>query len=182
MLRLFRARSPDKYRDNKGIQQEQDRTPQSDRTRARKRLLGSLAEFRLPACRWRLSPSSLPIEHWFLDFLYLEPLRASAGLHPSHPIAAPGMRFPSPSSIEYCRPSAAPRLEILRVTGCSGPTAALPQRPPALCLANFYCCSSTVEAELLPVGKSKRRAFAPGADRDKARSGRRENPTPAVRV
>lgn len=164
------------------MQAEQARTPQSDRTRVRKRRLGSLAESRLPACRWRQSPSSPRTGHWFLSFQYPELLRACVALHPSRPIAVPETRFPDLSSIGRCRPSAAPRLEIRPVTGCSGPTAALPQRPPALCLANSYCCSSTVEAELLPVGRSMRRAFAPGADRGTARSGRRENPAPAVRV
>src|SRR6476620_3817950 len=182
MLRLFRARSPDKYRDNKGTQQEQVRTPQSDRTRVRRRRLGSLAESRLPACRWRQSLSSPRTGHWFLSFQDPERLSACVALHPSRPVAVPETRFPDLSSIEYCRPSAAPRLEIRPATGCSGPTAVLPQRPPALCLANSYCCSSTVEAELLPVGKSKRRAFAPGVDQGTARSARRENPTPAVRV
>ena len=168
------------------MQAEQARTPQSGRMRAHKQRPGSLAEFRLPACRhwsrWRLFQFSLPIGRWFLNFLYPEPLRASAGLHPSRPIAVPETRFPDLWSTEYCQPSAAPRLEIQPVTGCSGPTVALPQRPPALCLANSYCCSSTVEAELLPVGRSKRRAFAPAVGRGTTRSGRRENPAPAVRV
>src|SRR4029434_4651520 len=149
-------------RDSRDSQQEQRRTPQSGRKRAHKQRPGSLAEFRLLACRWRLSPSSPPIGRCFLDFLCLEPSHAYAGLRPSHPIAAPGMRFPNLSSIEYCPPSAEPRLETLLVTGHLGPTAALPQRPPALCLANSCCYSSTVEAELLPVDRSKRREFAPG--------------------
>src|SRR6476646_9353605 len=119
MLRLFRARSPDKYRDNTGIPQEQVRTPPYDRTRVRKRRLGSLAESRLPASRWRLSLSSLRTAHWFLDFPYPAPSRASA----------------------------VRRLEILPMTERSDPTAALPQRLPALCPANSYYYSSTVEAE-----------------------------------
>ena len=182
MLRLFRARSPDKYRDSKGIAQEQVHTPQSGRKRAHKQRPGSLAQSRLPACHWRLSPSSLPIGRWFLDFRYPAPSHACAGPRPSHLIAALGMRSPNPSSIGHCRPSAEPRLETRLVTGRLGPTAALPQRPPGLCLANSCCYSPTVEAELLPVDRSKRREFAPGAGRDITRSARRENPTPAVRV
>jgi len=166
--------------------QERPHTPQSGRMRAHKQRLGSLAEFRLSACRhwprWTLFQFSLPIGRWSLDFLCPEPSHACVGLHPSRRIAGPGMRFPSLSSIEYCPPSAVPRLDILPGTGCSDPRAALPQRPPALCLANSYCCSSTVEAEPLPVDRSRRQAFAPGADRDTARSARRENPTPAVRA
>ena len=50
-LKPFLAHNPDTYRDNTGIEQEQVRTPQSDRKRAHKRRLGSLAEFRLPAGR-----------------------------------------------------------------------------------------------------------------------------------
>ena len=160
----------------------QPRTPRSGHKKAHRQRRGSLVEFRLPAGRWGLSRSSLPIGRWFLDFLCLEPSRAYAGLRPSRPIAVPKTRFPNRSSIEYCRPSAAPRLEIPPVTGRWGPTAALRQRPPVLCLASSYCCSSTVEAELLPVDKSKRRAFAPAADRDKARSAQRESPTLEVRV
>jgi hypothetical protein len=182
MLRQFLARSLDKYQDSRGIQQEQARTPQWGRMRAHKQRLGSLAEFRLPVCRRRLSRSSLPIGHWFLDFLYLELSLACAGLHPSRQTAAPGMRFPSLSSIEYCRPSAAPRLDILPVTECLDPTVALTRRPPAPCPANSYCYSSTVEAEPPPVDTSKRLAFVPGAGPDIARSAQRVNPTPAVRV
>ena len=182
MLRLFRARSPDKYRDSKGIAQEQVHTPQSGRKRAHRQRRGSLAEFRLPVCRWGLSRSSPLIGRWFLNFLCPELLHACAALRPSRRIAAPGMRFPNPWSIGHCRPYAAPRLETRLVTGRLGPTAALPQRPPALCLANSCCYSPTVEAELLPVDRSKRREFAPGAGRDITRSARRENPTPAVRV
>ena len=176
MLRLFRARSPDKYRDSKGIQQEQARTPQSGRKRAHKQRPGSLAEFRLPACRWGLSRSSLPIGRWFLDFLCPEPFHAGAGLRPSHQIAAPGMRFPSPWSIEYCPPSAEPRLETPLMTGRLGPTVAWPLRPPVLCLLNSYCYSSTAEAELLPVDRSKRRVFEPAAGRGTARSARPASP------
>jgi len=180
--KLFPAHSPDKCTDSKDMQAERVRTPQSDRTRAHKRRLGSLAESRSPACRWILSPSSLLIGRWSLDFLCPGPLRACAEPHPSRQFAARGMRFPSRLSIEYCRPCAAPRQETRPTLECSGPTAALPQRPPALSLANSYCCSSTVAAGSPPVGRSKRRAFALGAGPDKARSARRENPTPAVRV
>jgi len=180
--KLFPAHSPDKCTDSKDMQAERVHTPQSDRTRAHKRRLGSLAESRSPACRWRPSPSSPQIGRWFLDFPSPELLRACAGLHPSHLIAARGMHFPNLLSIGCCQPCAAPRLDTLRVPECSGPTAALPQHPPALSPANPYCCPSTVEAGLLPTGKSKRRAFAPGAGPDITRSARRENPTPAVRV
>src|SRR4030095_16673294 len=173
---LFLAHNPDTCKDNTDNQQEQARTPQSGRKRAHKQRPGSLAEFRLPAGRWGLFRSSLPIRRWFLYFPYLEPSHACAGLRPLRLIAAPRMRFPNLSSIEYCPPSAEPRLETLLVTGRLGPTAALPQRPPALCLANSYCYSSTVEAELLPVDRSKRREFAPGADRGTARSAQPENP------
>jgi hypothetical protein len=146
MPRLFQAHSPDKYRDSKGIQQEQARTPQSGRKTAHKQRPGSLAEFRLPACRWRLSRSSLPIGHWFLDFLYLEPSHAGAGLRPSRQIAVPGMRFPSPWSIGYCPPSAEPRLETPPMTGRLGPTVAWPPHLPALCLANSCFDPSTAGA------------------------------------
>jgi hypothetical protein len=176
MLRLFQARSLDKYRDSKGIQQEQARTPQWDRKRAHKQRPGSLAEFRLPACRWELSRSSLPIGRWFLDFLYLEPSHAGAGLRPSRQIAAPGTRFPNPSSIECCQPSAAPRLDIPPMTECLGPTAVLLQRPPVPCLANFCSYPSTAEVEQLQVGKSKRRASEPGASPDITQSARPKNP------
>jgi hypothetical protein len=162
--------------------QEQARTPRLDRTRAHKRRPGSPAEFRLPADRWRLSPSLLRIGHWFLDFRCPGPSHACAGLHPSRRFAVRGMRFPNLSSIEYCRPSAVRRLEILPMTGRSDPTAAWPRHPRALCLANSYYCSSTVEAESLPVGRSKQRVFVPEADRDRARSAQLKNPTPAVRV
>jgi len=145
MLRLFRARSPDKYRDSKGIAQEQVHTPQSGRKRAHKQRPGSLAQSRLPACHWRLSPSSLPIGRWFLDFRYPAPSHACAGPRPSHLIAAPGMRSPNPSSTGYCRPYAVPRLETPPVPVCLGPTAALPLRPPALCLANSCSDPSTAE-------------------------------------
>src|SRR5438309_58965 len=86
------------------------------------------------------------------------------------------MHFPSQSSIGYCQPSAERRLETLPVTECSGPTAALLQHPPALGLLNSYCYSSTVEAELFPVDRSKRRESAPGADRGTARSARPASP------
>ena len=154
--------------------------------RAHKQRLGSLAEFRLPACRhwprWTPSRSSLPIGRWSLGFPFPELLHASFEPRPSHPIAAPGMRFPSPSSIGYCCPSVEPRLDTLPVTERLGPTAALPQRPPALCLANSYCYSSTAEVEQLQVGKWKRRAFEPGVNLDKEQLARPENPTPAARV
>ena len=176
MPKLSLACSPDRCRDSKDIQQEQARTPQSGRKRAHKQRPGSLAEFRLPACRWKLSRSSLPIGRWFLDFLCPEPFHAGAGPRPSHQIAAPGMRFPSPWSIEYCPPSAEPRLETPPMTGRLGPTLAWPLHPPALCLLNPYCYSSTVEAELLQVDRSKRRVFEPAAGRGRARSARPASP------
>jgi hypothetical protein len=145
MLKLFLARSPDRCRDNKDIQQEQARTPQSGRKRAHRQRRGSLAEFRSPACRWGLSPSSLPIGRWFLDFLCLEPSHAGVALHPSHQTAVPETRFPSRSSIGCCPPSFEPRLETLPAPGCLGPKAALPRHPPALGLANFCFDPSTAE-------------------------------------
>src|SRR5256886_7059557 len=51
----------------------------------------------------------------------------------------------SPSSIGYCPPSAAPRLETLPVPGRLSPTAALPRRPPTLGLADFCFDPSTAE-------------------------------------
>src|SRR5262249_40086724 len=110
------------------------------------------------------------------------PSRACAGLHPSRQFAVRGMRFPSPSSIEYCLPAFEPRLEILPATGCLDPKAALPRHPPALSLANSCSYPSTVAAELLPVDRWKRRAFAPEAGPDIMQLARRENPTPAVQV
>jgi len=175
-LELFLGRNPDRYRDSKDIQRGQARTPQPDRKTAHKQPPDSPAEFRLPACRWRLSPSLPPIGQWFLDFLCLEPLHACSGLRPLRQIAAPGMRSPSPSSIEYFQPSAEQRLETLPDSGCWGPKAALPPRPPTLCLANSYCYSSTVEAERPPMDKSKRRESAPEADRGRARSAQRASP------
>jgi hypothetical protein len=176
MPKLSLARSPDSCRDSKDIQQEQGRTPQSGRKRAHRQRPGSLAEFRSPAYHWKLSRSSLLIARWSLGFLCPEPFHAGAGLRPSRQIAAPGMRFPSPWSIEYCPPSAESRLETPPMTGRLGPTVALPQRPPALCLANSCCYSSTVEAELLPADTSKRRAFEPEVGRDITQSARPENP------
>src|SRR6476660_3793004 len=87
------------------------------------------------------------------------------------------MHFPNQWSIGHCPPCVAPRLDTPPVPGHLDPTAASRPRPPALCLANPYCCSSTVEAESLLVDKSKRPAFAPEVNRNKARSERQENPT-----
>src|SRR5205823_11895904 len=143
--KLSLERSPDRYKGNKDRREEQPRTPQSGRKRAHKQPRGSLAQLRSPACLSGLSRSSLPVGRWFLDFLCLEPSHACAELRPSHQIAVPEMRFPSPSSIGYCPPPAAPRLETLPATGCLGPTAALPRRPPALCLANSCFDPSTAE-------------------------------------
>src|SRR6266513_1901581 len=143
MLKRSRARSLDRCKDSKDIQQEQPRTPQSGRKRAHKQPRGSLAQLRSPACRWGLSRSSLPVERWSLDFRCPEPLHACAELRPSHQIAVKETRFPSRSSIGCCPPSAAPRLETLPATGCLGPTAALPLRPPTLSLANSCFDPST---------------------------------------
>jgi hypothetical protein len=147
MLKLSLVRSPDRCRDSKDRRAVQPRTPQSGHKKAHRQRRGSLAEFRLPACRWGLSQSSLPIGRWFLDFPYPEPSHACAALRPSHPIAVPETRFPSQSSIECCPPSFEPRLETLPTPGCLGPTVALPRRPPALCLANFCFDPSTAEVE-----------------------------------
>src|SRR6266513_5037216 len=145
MLKRSRARSLNRCKDSKDIQQEQPRTPQSGRKRAHKQPRGSLAQLRSPACRWRLSRSAPPAGRWSLDFRCPEPLHACAELRPSHQIAVPEMRFPSPSSIGYCPPSAAPRLETLPVPGRLSPTAALPRRPPTLSLADFCFDPSTAE-------------------------------------
>ncbi len=146
MPRLYLVHSPDRCRGSKDSPKEQLRTPQSGRKRVHRQRRGSLAEFRSPVCRWELSRSSLPIGRWFLDFLYLGPLRACAGLHPSRQIAVRERRFPSPSSIECCQPSFEPRLETLPATGCLGPTVALPRRPPALGLADSCSDPSTAGA------------------------------------
>jgi hypothetical protein len=176
MLRLFLARSLDRCRGNKDTPEGRLHTPQSDRKRAHRQRRGSLAEFRLPACRWGLSLSSPPIGRWFLDFLYLEPSHACAALHPSRRTAVPETRFPSPSSIECCPPFFEPRLEILPATGCLGPTVALPRRPPALALGDFCFDPSTVRAGLPQVDKWKRRVFEPTVDLDKERSAQPKSP------
>ena len=146
MPKPCQACNPDRYRDSKGIPQEQARTLRSGRKRAHRQRPGLLAEFRLPAFRWRLSRSSLPIARWFLDFLCPEPWRACAGLRPSRQIAARGMRSPNPSSIGHFRPFAALRLETLPIPERLGPTTALPLRPPVLCLVNSCFDPSTAEA------------------------------------
>jgi hypothetical protein len=139
------ARSPDRCRDNRDRQEVVLRKRQSGRKKAHRQRRGSLAEFRLPACRWGLSRSSLLIGRWFLDFLYPELSLACAELRPSRQIAAPGMRFPNPSSTGCCRPDAVRRLETLPLPVCLGPTAALPLSPPALCLSNLCSDPSTAE-------------------------------------
>jgi hypothetical protein len=145
MLKLSLERSPDRYRDNKDTPEGQPRTRQSGRKKAHRQRRGSLAEFRLPACRSKLSRSSLRIGRWFLDFLYLEPSHAGVALHPSHQTAVPETRYPSRSSIGCCQPSFEPRLETLPATGCWDPTAALPRHPPALFLGGFCFDPSTAE-------------------------------------
>jgi hypothetical protein len=147
MLKLSLARSPDRCRDSKDRREGQLHTPQSGRKRAHTQRRGSLAEFQLPACRWGLSRSSLPIGRWFLDFLYPAPSHACAALHPSHQIAVPGMRFPSRWSIECCPTSFEPRLETLPAIGCLGPKAALPRRSPALAPGDFCFDPSTAVVE-----------------------------------
>ena len=140
------ACNPDRYRDSKGIPQEQARTPRSGRKTAHKQRPGSLAQFGLPVYRWTRSRSSLRIGRWFLDFLCPGPSRACAGQRPSRQIAARGMRSPSPSSIEHCRPCAAPHLETLPIPERLGPTTALPLRPPDLCLSSSCSDPSTAGA------------------------------------
>src|SRR6266702_5699806 len=145
-LKQFLGHSPDRCRGSRDTQGGQLRTPRPDHTTGRKQHRDWLVESQSPACRWRLSPSSLPVGRWSLEFPYPEPSRAYSELRPSRQIAAPGMRFPNPSSTGYCRPSSEPRLETPPVTVCWGPTAALPLRPPALCLANSCSDPSTAEA------------------------------------
>src|SRR4029077_1046844 len=145
MPKLSLARSPDRCRDSKDRLEEQLHTQQSGRKREHRQRRGSLAEFRLPVCRWGLSRSSLPIGRWFLDFLCPEPSHACVALRPSRQIAAPEMRFPGPSSIGCCLPFSEPRLETLPVTGCSGPTVALPRRPLVLAPGDFCFDPSTAE-------------------------------------